>query len=193
MPDSPNKAPRAAALSLEGFPPTVWVSANFAELWYRDALKEAAGNDGDHSTRREIVFSASFLESYIFEWVRTICFDRLNEYFPPTPRYKNDPRFRRTLKDKWKFVPLDLHNDGILAKAPRLDLSELGALMQYRNGLVHGSASRPSTAGLPMAATPIPNIDELKRISHGWALSVAKTLVIELHAQLGTKPPPYLS
>jgi hypothetical protein len=192
MPDSPNNTPPAADLSFEGFSPGVWVSANFAEFWYRDTLKEAAGNDGDHSTRREIVFAASFLESYIFEWVRSVCFNRLNDYFPPTPRFKADPRYRRNAEDKWKFVPVELHNDGVIAKAPTLDLSPLGTLMQRRNGLIHARASRPSTAGLPKEAKPVPEIDELKRISHGWAFNVAKTLVLQLHAQLGTKPPRYL-
>lgn len=86
-----------------------------------------------------------------------------------------------------------LERAALLKKVATSETTHQYALMQYRNGLVHGSASRPLTAGLPTAATPIPNIDELKRIAHGWALNVAKILVIELHAQLGTKPPPYLS
>ena len=192
MPDSSNIFPPQGELKIVGYAPTVLVYANFSEPWYRDALRESQGHDGEHSTRREIVFAASFLESYIFEWVRDLCLVRINEFFPPNARYKGDPLFRPTLKDKWKIVPLELHKEGIVAVAPALSLAPLGELMKLRNGSIHARASRPYAPGLPAEAQPVPAIDELKAIRHGWALSVARDLVCELHANLGTNAPPYL-
>lgn len=173
--------------------PMTWTSANFAESWYRDAADEARGRDGENSTRREIVFAASFLESYIFEWARRICgLDRINDYFPPVPRFDGDPRYQRSLKDKWKLVPRELHADGIVPTAPQLDLSELGDLVQFRNGLLHARASRPATEDLPPKFRPVPEPGQLKKIGHGWACAMAKKLVVKLHADLQTPLPSYL-
>ena len=177
-------SPQSAGLQLTGYAPTVWISANFSEAWYRDTLREAQGQDADHSKRREIVFAASFLESYIFEWVRSICIDRTTAYFP-TKKFK-------PLKDKWKEIPEALHRDRLIPKLPRLTLAPLGKLVEYRNGLVHARASRPSRTGLPPDSQPLPEIDGLSKLIHGWALQVAKDLVLELHTELGTLPPKYL-
>ena len=181
-----------AKMEIKTFAPTVWQHANFAACWYHDALREAQGDDGENSTRREIVFATSYLESYIFEWVRQHWFDRLNEYFPPSKRSKDDPLYQATLKDKWKLVPLELHRDGLLRVSPVLDLSELGKLIQLRNGLIHARASRPVSSGQPEAAAPRPALGELAVLSHGWALGVARTLVLQLHGQMGTEAPKYL-
>jgi hypothetical protein len=184
MTENVDICPPAGQLTITGYAPSIWVSANFSECWYRDALREALGHDAANSIRREIVFAASFLESYIFEWVRSIRIDRTEQYFP-TGNF-------RSLKDKWKDVPGELHRDSLIHTTPRLDLAPLGDLIDYRNGLVHARASRPSTSGLATAAQPFPPIDGLTKLSHGWALGVAKSLVLQLHAELGTTPPGYL-
>jgi hypothetical protein len=172
---------------------TVWISANFAEYWFHDAVRETEGRDGIHSTRREIVFAACFLESYLFEWARGICgINLINAYFPPKSRFEQDHRFQRTLKDKWKFVPQELHGDRFIPEAPDLDLSELGMLVVYRNGLLHARASRPFTDDLSKESRPVPAPGELKKIRHGWACSVAKKLVLKLHEDLQTEAPGYL-
>ncbi len=181
-----------ASVTQTAHAPTTWVSANFSEHWYRDAANEAAKADGENSTRREIIFAASFLESYIFEWARLICgLDRINEYFLPVKSMRAE-RYQRSLQDKWKKVPGELHLDSIISTAPKLDFSELGLLVELRNGLLHARASRPSTDDLPEKFRPVPAPGELATIKHGWACSVAKSLVQKLHKDLGTPSPSYI-
>lgn len=182
-----------AQIRVTAHAPTVWISANFNEPWFRDAAREAEGKEGQHSTRREIVFAASFLESYIFEWARQVCgLKRISDYFPPKPRFERDCRIQRPVKDKWKFVPGELHNDGLISKAPDLDLSELGVLVEFRNGLLHARASRPSSRSLGKEFQPVPAPGQLESIGHGWACGVAKKLVLKLHQDLQTPAPTYL-
>ena len=184
--------PLAAELAITGHAPTVWQYANLAEQWYRDTQKESEVGDGEGSTRREIVFAACFLESYIFEWVRGSWPHQLNECFPPTRRFKDDPLFRATLKEKWKLVPHELHRVGVLDMRASLELSPLGTLIQLRNGLIHARASRPSTSGQSEAEKPRPALGELSVLGHGWALAIAKTLVTQLHEQVRSEAPSYV-
>jgi len=184
--------PAPSTIKVTTYAPTIWLSANFARLWFSDALHEAKTGNDENSIRREIVFSACFLESYIFEWVRNIDIGAVNDYFPASPRFKSDPRYRRTLKYKWKEVPKELFHDGKIACEPQLDLSGLGTLVKYRHGLVHGTASRPSTYSQQPVEKPVPASDELKRLKAGWALSIAIKLIEKLHHDLGTKPPDYI-
>jgi len=158
--------------------PNIVHYAEFSERWYRNAKLEVAGTNGRESTRNEIIFAASFLETYIFEWARTIAFNSLDEYFPPMPRFQIDPRFKRTLTNKWKQIPAELYADKIIPVCPKLKLVPLGTLMKYRHRLMHASASRSVAA--------------LELVAHGWALDVARRLLLEFHNQLGTAPPAYL-
>ena len=183
MADSKNIGPKPDAMSMDTSDPTVWISANFAGSWYRDAQHEAEGSD-EHAVRREILFSACYLETYILEWVRSIKINLVTTYFPPGKT--------RSLKAKWEKIPRQLHADGVVSRRTSLDLSELGTLISYRNGLVHARASRPSTSDQPHDHKPVPPIDKLKEIPHGWAIGVATTLVRELHLGLGSEPPDYL-
>jgi hypothetical protein len=179
---------RSLAMDL---PPNVVRYATPAERWLRDTALEAAGTHGDHSTRKEIIFAASFLESYIFEWARSLAVDRLDEYFPPMPRFQIDPRFKRSLQHKWKQIPAELYADKIIPVCPQLKLLPLGKLVKYRHGLIHARASRRVTVGTSKKTAPLPAFGDLDLIAHGWALGVAKQLVEELHNQLGTPPPAY--
>ena len=111
--------------------------------------------------------------------------------FPPTARFKDDPLFRATLKDKWRLVPHELYRVGVLDVRATLDLSQLGSLVQLRNGLIHARASRPSTSGQSEAEKPRPALGELSALGHGWAIAIAKALVAELHEQLKSEAPPY--
>jgi hypothetical protein len=166
--------------------------ANFSERWYRNAKLEAAGTDGHDSTRKEIISAASFLETYIFEWARTLAFNRLDEYFPPTPRFQIDPRFKRSLTNKWKQIPAELYAHNIIPMCPKLKLVPLGQLMKYRHRLRYAPARRPMTARISKKKAAVPAFGELESIAHGWALDVAQRLVLDLHHQLGTAPPVYL-
>ncbi len=166
--------------------------ANFSERWYRNAKCEAAGTDGYNSTRKEIISAASFLETYIFEWARTLATNRLDKYFPPTPRFQIDPRFKRALTNKWKQIPAELYADKIIPIHPKLKLVPLGRLVKYRHRLMHAPASRPRTACTLNGKVAVQTFGELESIAHGWALDVARRLVLDLHHQLGTAPPAYL-
>lgn len=166
--------------------------ANFSERWYRDAKLEAMGTDGRHSTRKEIICAASFLETYIFEWARTLAFDRLDEYFPPMPRFQIDPRFKRSLKSKWKQIPAELYADNVIPMCPKLKLVPLGKLVKYRHLLIRTPASRLLAARMSRKKAAVAPFDELESIVPGWALDVAQRLVLDLHRQLGTEPPLYL-
>jgi len=166
--------------------------ANFSERWYKNAKLEAAGTNGRKSTRKEIISAASFLETYIFEWARTIAFNSLDEYFPPTPRFQIDPRFKRSLTNKWKQIPAELYADKIIPMCPNLKLVPLGTLVKHRRRLMHVSASRPITAYTLKRKAAVQTFGGLESVAHGWALDVAQRLVLDLHHQLGTAPPVYL-
>jgi hypothetical protein len=160
------------------YSPKIVHYAEFSERWYRNAKLEVAGTNGRESTRKEIICAASFLETYIFEWARTIAFENLDEYFPPMPRFQIDPRFKRTLSNKWKQIPAELYADKIIPVCLKLKLVPLGTLAKYRHRLMHASAGRSVAA--------------LESVAHGWALDVARRLVLDFHDQLGTPPPAYL-
>lgn len=178
-----------------------WLGTSYSEFWYRDAVREAQGSD-EHAIRREIIFSVCFLESYIFEWTRDLLTshnykpDKVNDYFPPESRCKNDPRYRRGLKEKWKCVPAELFDDEVIPTKPDLVSSEqwneFCTLMKYRNGFIHALASRSSTDSLNSKAKPVPAVGTLRDRPHGWAISVAEKLVKKLHQDIGTPCPIYI-
>ncbi len=155
--------------------------ANFSERWYTDAKREAAATEGHHSKRREIIAAASFLETYIFEWARSLAIDRIEEYFPPMPRFQIDPRFKRSLSNKWKQIPAELYADRIIPVYPKLKLLPLGTLVKLRYRLLYSPMKRRLAA-----------LRELESVAHGWALDVARRLVLDLHEQLGNEAPRYL-
>jgi hypothetical protein len=184
---------KPAELTASAGKATVWQSDNFAQDWFADALHEARSGQGHKSRRREIIFAACFAESYIFEWVRrTVQIEEINDYFPPTPRFSRDPRYRRSLKEKWKQIPHELHKDGRIPSDPSLDLSGLGTLLKYRHGLVHAAASRPATDVQPRKTRPFPSKSMLEKVKPGWAVVIVADLVRSLHRAVGTSPPEYV-
>ena len=185
-------SPKTVSVSAKILPPTVWISANFAERWFADTKSEAKTGKDHHSLRREILFATCFLESYIYEWTRRVVgVEAINDYYPATPRSEGDPRYRRRLKEKWRQIPGELQNDKKISINSQLDLSKLGILLKYRNGLVHASASRPVTDDQPEEEKPFPSLEELKQLNPGWALDIAVDLVHQLHGALGSTPPDY--
>jgi hypothetical protein len=174
-------------------PVTVWQSDNYAEDWYRDAVAEVRSSGDHNARRREIIFASCFAESFIFEWSRRkLQIEEIDDYFPPMPRFKNDPRYRRNLLYKWKEVPKELQEAGKLKLQPNLDLSRLGELLRYRHGLIHAFASRPATDTQPQRTTPFPRKKDLKTLKLGWAVSIVYDLVSELCDKLGEPKPEYL-
>ena len=176
-----------------GYPPTVWLSDNYAEDWYRDALAEARSGGGHDARRREIIFATCFTESFIFEWARDkLDGNEINDYFPPKRSSKCDPRYRRKLRDKWKEVPSELHQAGKIGVCPTLDLSRLGTLIKYRDGLIHAAASRPATDTQPAKMNPFPTRKSLRSLNAGWTVRTVFDLVSTLCNQIGDPMPTYL-
>jgi len=173
--------------------PTVWLSDNFAEDWYRDALHESRNGTDHNAVRREILFAACFAETYIFEWTRRkLQIEEINDYFPPKPRFEKDPRYRRTLVEKWRDVPRELFEAGKIRTEPKLDISRLGQLAKFRHGLVHAAGSRPATEVQSRKTKPFPAKGDLKKLSAGWAVRIAADLVFDLHKTLGESADAYL-
>ena len=172
---------------------TFWSNYPFAREWYLDALKESKEAKGDHNARRrEIVFSVAFTESYLVEWVMIDVlnrdFKRLSDYLPPGDR--------RGPAERWKEVPRDLCHDKLLSGC--LDTrnrfwTEYIRLIEYRNGLIHASSSRPDSNVLPKKEKPIPNHNVLLSLEPGWAFNTAVNLIKELHNAVGTPTPDYLT
>jgi hypothetical protein len=169
---------------------TPWITANFADRWYADALVEA-NNEGVDARRREIVFAVACAECYLFEWVRDVAlgrdYKRINEYFRPG---STSP-----VMEKWKEVPKKLVADGLIKCAPDnggRSWSEFEELVNYRNGLLHAAASRPTTPGQPEKEKPTPAQGVLGQLAQGWAVCTVKTLIVSLCAAADTKAPAWL-
>jgi hypothetical protein len=149
----------------------IWLAAVFAPKWFDDAAHEAA-SVGPDARRREIVFAVCFAESYLLEWVRRDVLKdlrRLDDYFPPGDR--------RSVTDRWKEVPKQLHQDGLTRGHPDYGQrfwADFMRLVDYRHGLVHGRASRPDKDDLPEKAKPVPAPGDLDAMPQGrGALRVA--------------------
>ena len=173
--------------------PTVW-AASFASYWYADAKTEAIGIGDTHRRRREITFSVTAAESYLFEWVRDEAlkgdFARLDAYFPP------DERRHRSITDKWKEITNTLVSHGRIPAAPSFTgktWQNFHRLVAFRNGLIHARVSRPQTDGLSESQLPFPTIEQLRTLEPGWAVGVVTALIRELHMATGTKEPDWLA
>lgn len=177
-------------LKLTTYAATIWGSANYAKDWFDDACAQASAGLGADYRRREILFSVCFLESYLFEWVRSIDIGSIEKYFPTD---SNNPKYFRKLKKKWKEIPEELFVDGLISAKPALDLSSFGQLIRARNGLSHAEASRPYHSDVPESKLPYPERTELEKMKPGWAVEISVNLVRELHVGSGTKAPGYLN
>jgi len=163
--------------------PTVWQTANLARLWFADARREAAIPDRD-ARRREVLFSVIAAETYLYEWVRDVVLDRdfqrIDQFFPP-----GNPS---PILEKWKRVPEKLRSDGLVSGVPDLSgrtWARFDKLVKFRNGLLHGAASRPQTSGLPPENMPLPTMEELYALPAGWCVQVVSDLIAELSTATG--------
>jgi hypothetical protein len=173
---------------------TPWLSATFAPNWYKDALSEANQNQtsGRDARRKEIIFAVACAESYLFEWVRdeVLCCDykALETYFPANQKFG--------VKERWKTVTKRLQNDARIKNTHDFGQStvwtEFNELVNFRDGLLHGSASRPETAGLTNGL-PVPSMGDLDAREPGWAIKVVRNLIIELSTCAGTPPPNWIN
>ena len=171
----------------------VWQNYRHAPDWYADCSAEAS-KEGGGARRREIVFAVCLAASYLSEWVLTEAlledrFTRFFDYFP-----END---RRGLTEIWKVTTDRLHQEGALPRTPNLGGphgEEWKRLTRFRDGLVHASASRPSTPSamgddLPK---PSPSPEDLDALDPGWALGVTVEHIKRLHEAAASRAPSWL-
>ena len=140
----------------------LWKYGTYATSWLTDAQKEATVG-GEDAMRREIVFAVCAAESYLSEWVRDEVLKsdfgsrRLNHYFPVKKNIG--------IVDRGRYVIEHLNEDGTISGQPdwvNPFWLEFTKLVDFRNGLVHGRASRPDTEGLKPNEKPEPTVEDLQ-------------------------------
>jgi hypothetical protein len=169
----------------------LWKCGTYAPAWFADAKREASLTD-KQARRREIIFAVCAAESYLLEWVRNQALNhnplRFNHYFPVNQRHIG-------IRDRWQKVIKQLHEDDTITGIPNFGehyWEEFGELVDFRNGLVHGRASRPDTEGLAEAEKPEPTPQQLAEKPSGWPVKVVVNLITELHRAVGTTPPDWI-
>jgi hypothetical protein len=184
-------SPEGIASTVEFGIPTIWLNYRFAPEWFYDAINEARTGRDHHSRRREIIFSVCCAESYILEWVSVDVlkrdYQRLNNYLQPGQR--------RGVTLKWKEIPRELLNDGLIAAAPQLngqDWANFLKLIEYRDGLIHARSSRPENPTLPANEMPVPSKDDLDDLTPGWAICAVIAMIRNLNRAAGTPDPDWL-
>ena len=170
--------------------PTVWMTHSFAPLWYEDARREAS-DSARSARRREILFAVSTAESFLFEWVRDVVlkrnFVRLNEFFPENQH--------QGISEKWKAVTKLFFTEKLIPQCPDFGGStwmDFIKLIEFRNGLVHARASRPSTFGLSAKLQPLPSVEALDALKPGEATEIVSVLIHELAVAAGHQAPGWL-
>jgi hypothetical protein len=170
----------------------IWLAEAFAKSWYRDARGEA-DTPGADARRREIVFAIACAESFLFEWVRDDVLGAgdmvaLPKYFPDGAR--------RGIRKRWPSVIKALHADGRIVGLPNVVTSRAWQsfcqLVEYRDGLLHAGASRPSGTGVAAKAEPKPSMRELDELGGGWAADVVAELIRELCSAARTQSPSWI-
>jgi hypothetical protein len=167
----------------------LWIAASWAAGWFRDALADAQHAKGDvDARRREIVFAVCCVESYLFEWTRGLVGPReIERYFPQGRRLG--------IREKWKQVLGELATDKKIPGAPSFggsDWAEFVTLVEYRDGLIHASASRPTSPSNPGATPPVPPVDVLQDMEPGRPVRVVADLMRSLHTAVGSETPHWL-
>lgn len=167
---------------------THWLAANFAGCWYRDACREADDLSND-ARRREIIFAVACAESYLAEWVRDrVGPERFDIHLPPDDR--------RGIRERWKEVAKSLQEELVAAAAPKFNTSkpwrDFHKVVGFRDGLLHGRASRPYVPGTGVAVANLPKVEELAQLNPGFARDAVKDVIDELSAAAGTQAPDWL-
>lgn len=102
----------------------------------------------------------------------------------------------RSADKKWKEIPRELKNDGLIPNTPALGQARYWAdfktLVKYRHGLVHARSSRPETEGQPDGEEPLPSLNILNEKQPGWATRIVVELARDLNKAAGTQPPTWL-
>jgi hypothetical protein len=168
-----------------------WISLTFAPEWYADAVEQTKLPKSRDAVRREIIFAVCAAESYLLEWVRDEVLDHKHDELPKYFSADN----RLGVRDRWKRVVKQLAAEGRIRQAQDFNSdvwNNFDTLVEFRNGLVHGRASRPHESGQDKDLQPYPTPAELDQTALGWAVGVLSALIEQLHRTVGTSPPKWL-
>jgi hypothetical protein len=185
--EEPKSQPETCRLRFKGHTPTVIVGQSLALHWFKDAIHESQG-DSWHNVRREIIFSATFLESYLFDWAQNQLINDIGLLLDEFPH----EGFIPSLTNKWGELVSKVFRLRSLGNPPAKENPELERLVNYRNRLLHGQTSRLEISSVENLSWPIPSVEELKKLGNGWALSVSLKCVQSLHFHAGSEVPEYL-
>ena len=114
-------------------------------------------------------------------------FNLLEDYFPDSDR--------RGIRDRWKEVIKTLNSNGLIKAMPDFGKpywTEFIKLVQFRDGLVHGKSSRPSSKSQGKEKEPQPSKSDLDKLEPGWATRTISRMIKELHAAVGSETPWWL-
>jgi hypothetical protein len=177
------------AIAGESSPPLLLRSYHFAPEWFHDALTEARHPVSNRSSkRREIIFAVCCVEAYLLEWAyHQVLGQDANQLVTYFPQGKSPG-----ICERLKNVANQLHSNGLLPNKPDFGgLNEWSTLVNFRNGLVHASASRPES-NVPSDPMPTPSLNDLDQMSNGWAVRVITKVIGRLHSAAGTPTPSWL-
>lgn len=179
-------------LAVTGEKVELWKYGTFAPAWFADAKQQITLSD-DNARPREIIFAVCAIESYLYEWVRNQALKGelklLPHYFPVDQGFSG-------ITKRWKQVINHLYEDGTITGKPNFReqyWKEFTDLVDFRNGLVHGGASRPDSDGVAEAERPEPTMEQLNQCAPGWPVKVVADVIKKLHGAVGTAPPDWIN
>jgi hypothetical protein len=175
----------------------LWMAGNYAAEWFKNAKQQSLFDDDldEMAKPREIVFAVCAIESYLVEWVRDEIlnsnYQRLRHYFPIEQK-----RFLG-ITARWQQIVNRLAIDRAIPAKPEFGEApywkQFEKLVLFRNGLVHGRASRPDSNMMrDHRERPGPTIGDLVKMYQGWPVSVVAEVIRKLHAAAGTNSPEWL-
>jgi hypothetical protein len=89
-----------------------------------------------------------------------------------------------------------LAKEGAIRRKPdfgQVYWEEFDKLVTFRNGLVHGRASRPDSNTMrDERERPGPTNEDLVKMDQGWPVRVVAAVIRNLHAAVGSIPPKWL-
>ncbi len=166
--------------------PVNWLAQPFAQFWYDETCAQAC-DPSECARRREIIFAVACAESYLVEWLRKLL-------GPKCANVTLEVNGKQGILEQWKTIPKALQRAGEIPAVPTLGGSSWAnfhKVVQFRNGLLHGRASRAYVPGQPSPQT-MPKVEELQQLQAGYARDAVRNLMIELNTAAQTARPDWL-
>jgi hypothetical protein len=165
----------------------VGLGKHFARNWLDDARREAR-NDGRDARRREIVFAACFVESYLVEWVRDRVYRDEKDRLEKTEQLLARP-IRTGIEKRLKKVVRQLKEQNRIT-SDAFNCSggwwqDFGDLVELRNWLVDGRASIPARNGRQLNEHSLRSL--LDSLQPEWAVKTALEVTRQLDSATGTE------